>query len=157
MKEKKCLYNGVEYDCKVNKGKVTLFTKNNCKGFSLAKDLLGNDIIGMYSKAVDLNEVEAVYNIVYQVEYCGNYYEVLSLCAENLKSHIVTLVSQNEEIAQKYEFVKHEQFVYYKDIKFDSSTKLKCTKQYVRNSDEFIRSEEISLENYLLNRFKTKQ
>lgn len=157
MKEKKCLYNGVEYDCKVNKGKVTLFTKNNCKGFSLAKDLLGNVIIGMYSKEVEINEVEAVYNILYQVEYSGNYYEVLTLSAENLKSHKVTLVSQNEEIAQKYEFVKHEQFVYYKDIKFDSSTKLKCTKQYVRNSDEFIQSEEISLENYLLNRFKTKQ
>lgn len=156
MKEKKCLYNGVEYDCRVKKEKVTLFTRINSEGFSLSRDLLGNVINGMYSKDVNFNEVEAVYTISYQVEYCGSYYEVLTLCADNLTTHKVTLVTQNEEIAQKYEFIKHEQFVYFKDITFDSSTKLKCTKQYVRNSDKYIQSEEIPVEEYLQTRFNTE-
>lgn len=154
MAEKKCIYKGQEFSCRVKRNEVIIFANKSKDGFSEYKDVLGNVCKGVFSKVINIEETDAIYNVIYKVEYCGHYFEVMSLSKTALETQKIIIVTQNEESARQFDFMKHEQFVFIKEIELREATRLKVIKIPVRqdNNSDCI-EEEYRLSEYLKERY----
>lgn len=141
LTEKRCNYRGKEYSCKIKKGMVNIFSRNEEDGFIPCKDLLGNVIKGCFYKNVKINDVDEIYNLRYVAAYGEREFEILSLNSNVIKTHKLTLVTQDEVLAQKLGFEKREQFLFFKDIDATEKTKIICYIEYLNKEKETDRKE----------------
>ena len=138
----------------MKKNEVTIFTHNNEDGFSEYRDVLGNICQGVFSKIINIKETDAIYNVIYKVEYCDHYFEVMSLSKTALETQKIIIVTQDEESVRKFGFTKHEQFVFIKEIELKETTKLKVIKIPVRqDNDSDCIEEEYRLSEYLKEKY----
>lgn len=82
-------------------------------------DLAGNIHKDIFIKEVDMNDVEIIYEIEYRVVYKGSEYKCLKVNSQTLDTNYITIYTSDSDIAEKYGFVKKEQFVFDKDMFLD--------------------------------------
>ncbi|MCM1494829.1 MAG: hypothetical protein NC089_03420 [Bacteroides sp.] len=139
----------------MKKNEVIVFTYKNKDGFSEYRDVLGNVCKGVFSKIINVEEADAIYNVIYKVEYCGHYFEVMALSKTVLETKKIIIVTQDEESARQFGFTKHEQFVFIKEIELKETTKLKVIKIPVRQDNNLdCREEEYRLSEYLKEKYR---
>jgi len=129
MGERFCKYNGKEYTCKIIKDKITLISYSMDVGFQYFRDILGNICTDMFSKIIDGNGAEMIYEINYKVLYHDEYFVTMGINKIVLDKNSIVLVTSDENVAKKYSFFKHGQFDFLKEVSLNEIEELKVEKR----------------------------
>jgi hypothetical protein len=157
MGERFCRYNSKEYTCKIAKDKITLISCNMNNGFECFKDVLGNICANMFSKTIDINEAEMIYEINFKVLYQDEYFETMGIDKIVLDNERVVLVTPDENLAKKYVFFKHGQFDFLKEVSLDEITELEVEKKPLHQFKDLGSSFEIfDIKEYLRKKYYKK-
>lgn len=113
------VYRNKIYLANIRQSKVRLKTRVEEQGFNELIDLAGNIHKNIFIKEVDMNDVDIIYEIEYRVLYKGREYECLKVNSKTLDLNYITIFTNDSDIANKYGFIKKEQFIYDKDISLD--------------------------------------
>lgn len=149
------VYNNKVYLANVRKSKVRLKTRVAELGFNELVDLPGNIHKDIFIKEVDIDNVDIIYEVDYQVLYKGNKYKCLKVAKENADINYITIYTSDSNIAYQYGFIKKEQFIFDKDVSLDEIDALIEIKKpilkfnYLKESQTKIEQKDIR--NYLIN------
>ena len=113
------IYKNKVYLANVRDLKVRLKTRMIEPGFNELVDLAGNIHKDIFIKEVDINNVDVIYEVDYRVLYKGNEYKCLKVSKNNLDINYITIYTSDSDIAQKYGFIKKEQFIFDKNVFLD--------------------------------------
>ncbi|WP_066494842.1 hypothetical protein [Abyssisolibacter fermentans] len=73
----------------------------------------------LYTKKVDINDIEMAYKLEYKVIYKGTKFDPLSISKHVLDENSIGLFTNNEKEAKEYGFIKKEQFIFEKKVPLD--------------------------------------
>ena len=121
------------YLANIRQSKVRLKTRIKEQGFNELVDLAGNIHKDIFIKEVDINDVDGIYEIEYRVLYKGSEYKCLKVSKETLDINYITIYTSDSTIAEKYGFIKKEQFIYDKDVLLDEIDALVEIKKPILN------------------------
>lgn len=121
------------YLANIRQSKVRLKTRIKEQGFNELVDLAGNIHKDIFIKEVDINDVDRIYEIYYRVLYKGSEYKCLKVSKETLDINYITIYTSDSTIAEKYGFIKKEQFIYDKDVLLDEIDALVEIKKPILN------------------------
>lgn len=113
------IYKKKIYLANVRESKVRLKTRTDELGFNELVDLAGNVHKDIFIKEVDMNNVDIIYEVDYRVLYRGNEYKCLKVAKETVDINYITIFTSDSDIADKYGFIKKEQFIFDKDVSLD--------------------------------------
>ena len=126
-------YKNKIYLANIRQSKVRLKTRVKEQGFNELVDLAGNIHKDIFIKEVDINDVDIIYEIEYSVLYKGSEYKCLKVSKETLDINYMTIYTSNSDIAEKYGFIKKEQFIYDKNVLLDEIDALVEIKKPILN------------------------
>ena len=121
------------YLANIRQSKVRLKTRIKEQGFNELVDLASNIHKDIFIKEVDINDVDRIYEIEYRVLYKGSEYKCLKVSKETLDINYITIYTSDFSIAEKYGFIKKEQFIYDKDVLLDEIDALVEIKKPILN------------------------
>ena len=113
------IYKNKVYLANVRELKIRLKTRIDELGFNELVDLAGNIHKDIFIKEVDINNVDIIYEVDYRVLYKGNEYKCLKVAKETLDINYITIYTSDSDIADHYEFIKKEQFIFDKNVSLD--------------------------------------
>ncbi|QUH30055.1 hypothetical protein [Vallitalea guaymasensis] len=122
MSKNYCLHRNKTYLLNITNNVLEL-TSNDIRdiniGFKEYIDVLGNKHRNILVKKVDMDEIEFAYELKYKVMYKGLEFEPWAIGRFILENNSLSLFTQDTKIANQYNFIKKEQFVFKKDILLD--------------------------------------
>lgn len=157
MGERFCKYNNKEYTYDITRDKITLISYSQDDGFVCYKDILGNICTDMFSKTIDINEAEMIYEINFEVLYQDDYFVTMGIDKMVLDNNSIILVTSDENVAKKYSFFKHGQFDFLKEVSLDEIKELKVEKKPLRQFKDLGSSfEKFEIKEYLSKKYLKK-
>lgn len=120
-----CMYQQKYYELDCDDMTCVIYgdeTDRLTNSFSEYVDVLGNIHGEISYKEVDQNELEDAFEACILMMYQGEMFEVWSI--GKARDNEVILVTNNEVTAKKYDFIKKEQFVFYKSVELVHITKI---------------------------------
>ena len=149
------VYKNKIYLVNIRQSKVRLKTRAAEPGFKELVDLAGNIHNDIFIKEIDINDVDIVYELEYRVLYRGSEYECLKVNSKTLDVNYITISTSDTDIAEKYGFIKKEQFVFDKNILLDEIDALieikKPILKFSNLKEQKIMIERKDIKNYLSN------
>jgi hypothetical protein len=157
MSEIYCIYKGNQYcaDIDIDSSKVEMTSDLDVKGFEPYIDVLGNKHSDIFMKIVKVNEIDLLFSQDYLVKYRNDYFEPFSLTSKALDCKSVLLYTSSEEIAEKMDFSKREQFVFEKSITLDEIEEIRIIKKPILMFKGKETTEEVIKKDSILNWLKT--
>lgn len=73
----------------------------------------------IYTKEIKITDIDLAYELKYKAIFKGSEYECLKVNSETLDVNYITISTSDSDIAEKYGFIKKEQFVFDKNILLD--------------------------------------
>ena len=113
------VYKNKIYLANIRQSKVRLKSRSAEPGFNELVDLAGNIHKDIFIKEVDINDVDIIYEIEYIVLYRGSEYKCLKVNSQTLDVNYITIYTSDSDIAEKYGFIKKEQFIFDKNVFLD--------------------------------------
>ncbi|WP_099354317.1 hypothetical protein [Fredinandcohnia onubensis] len=114
---KYAVYKNKDYSLNIRNNVLRLRSNIKESGFSELVDLAGNKHDDIFIKEVSLEDVELVYELKINAIYQGKEFETNGVDSSTLEKNYILLFSMDYEDVNNYGFVKHEQFVYQKEVK----------------------------------------
>ena len=149
------VYKNKIYLANIRQSKVRLKTRVAEPGFKELVDLAGNIHNDIFIKEIDINDVDIIYELEYRVLYRESEYECLKVNSKTLDANYITISTSDSDIAEKYGFIKKEQFVFDKNILLDEIDALieikKPILKFSNLKEQKIVIERKDIKNYLSN------
>ena len=73
----------------------------------------------IYTKEIEISDIELAYELEYKAIYKGSEYECLKVNSQTLDVNYITISTSDSDIAKKYGFIKKEQFIFDKNVFLD--------------------------------------
>lgn len=73
----------------------------------------------IYTKEIKITDIELAYELKYKAIFKGSEYECLKVNSETLDANYITISTSDSDIAEKYGFIKKEQFIFDKNVFLD--------------------------------------
>lgn len=118
------IYRNNIYLANIRQSKVRLKTRIAEPGFKELVDLAGNIHNDIFIKEVEINDVDIIYEQEYSVLYRGSEYECLKVNSQTLDRNYITISTNDSDLAEKYGFIKKEQFIFDKNVILDEIDEL---------------------------------
>ena len=116
------IHNNKIYKLNISEDNIEIFTKSKDKvnsSFKEVKIQQGFLSSTIYTKEINITDIELAYELRYKVVYKGNEYDCLKIDSETLDINYITIYTSDFEIAEKFGFIKKEQFIYDKNVPLD--------------------------------------
>ena len=114
------IYKQMKYDAELRLGKdVTLYSCVKEEGFENYVDPWGRESDTFFSKKVDIHELNYLYRIVYEIQYKGHFFDVISYMNRKLidKDHFVLNAGiEKYPLIEKLGFEVYDKGQWWKEI-----------------------------------------
>ncbi|MDR4887685.1 hypothetical protein RGU12_09015 [Fredinandcohnia sp. QZ13] len=115
-----CIYKGIVYEVTINGDLLNLTSYDvndkQTNGFKEYVDVLGRPHKDIFEKDIAISDVDLVYLKKINAIYKGKEFETYGINSSTLENNYILLFSKNYEDVNNYGFIKHEQFVYQKEV-----------------------------------------
>jgi len=99
--------------------------------------LINGDVSVSKLKEVEIEDVEVIYKEVVTLCYLGIYFELfIPITSVSVEDNKYVLFTSSEEIAQKFDFEKKEQFVFAKEICKEQIDSIKITRKPIKEFEK---------------------
>lgn len=113
------IYQNKNYPVNIREQVLHIISKYKNNGFQELNDIAGNKHDDIFIKEVTLDDVELVYELKINAVYNGREFETNGVDSSTLEKNYILLFSMDYEDVNNYGFIKHEQFVYQKEVKLE--------------------------------------
>ena len=110
------------YKLSISEDNLEIFTKSAEKvdsSFKEVKIQQGFFLSIIYTKEIKISDIELAYELRYKVIFKGMEYDCLKVDSETLDLNYITIYTSDSDIAEKYGFIKKEQFIFDKNVSLD--------------------------------------
>lgn len=155
MSETYCIYRNKRYLAEVKNSKIEITSNHRYEGFIEYVDVIGRTHDDLFIRKLDIDEVDVIYKEDVLIKYQDNYFELFAdkIYKNNILDNSYMIWTNSEQLAQKYVFIKKEQFVFIKYITREEIEAVKIVKKPILVFKEKEPSEEIlegdDLDNWL--------
>ena len=94
-------------------------SKDINNGFQEYIDVTGKKHNNIFTKEVSIDDIEFAYELEFKVVYTGIEFEPWAIRKFILENYQLSLFTDSPTVAEQYEFIKQEQFVFKKEIPLD--------------------------------------
>lgn len=138
MKERYCIYKEKLFkNVEIREGKIELVSPIYQEGFSNYVDVIGRVHSDLFIKTVELAEVDSIYDEIINICYKGIYFDLfVPITPISVEDNKYVLFTSSEEIAQKFDFEKKEQFVFAKEICKEQIDSIKITQKPIKEFEK---------------------
>ena len=150
------IHNKNIYKLNISEDSLEIFTKSINKvdsSFKEVKIQQGFFLSNIYTKEIKITDIELAYELKYKVIFKGIEYDCLKVDSETLDINYITIYTSDSDIAEKYGFIKKEQFIYDKNVLLDEIDALVEIKKPILNfsnlKEQKIIIDQKNLRNYL--------
>jgi len=116
------IYNKNIYKLNILKNSFEIYSESKDKVDSSFKEIKiqqGFFSKSIYSKEIKITDIELAYELKYKVIFKGSEYECLKVNSQTLDVNYITIYTSDSDIAEKYGFIKKEQFIFDKNVFLD--------------------------------------
>ena len=115
------IYKQKKYDAELRLGKdVTLYSYVKEEGFENHVDPWGRESDNFFSKKMDIHELDYLYRIVYEIQYKGHFFDVMSVMKRKLIDKDLFVLNAGIEkysLIEKLGFEVYDKGQWWKDIR----------------------------------------
>ncbi|THE10568.1 hypothetical protein E1I69_18350 [Bacillus timonensis] len=115
-----CIYKGKVYKVTINGDLLNLTSYDvndkQTNGFKDYVDVLGRHHMDIFIKELAISDADLVYRKTVYAIYKGKEFETYGVDSSTLEKNYILLFSMDYEDVYDYGFLKHEQFVYQKEV-----------------------------------------
>ncbi len=140
-----CQYNDLRYKIKKRDRDYIIIYRLRKEGFINYIDILGNEHFDLYMKRVKANEVDIIYKEDVFIKFKDVYFQLFAnkILKEDVLDNSYMIWTASDQIAQKYNFEKKEQFVFTKYITRNEIEAIKIIKKPILEFKDRVTLEEI--------------
>ncbi|RFB15384.1 hypothetical protein DZB84_13355 [Bacillus sp. HNG] len=115
-----CIYKNKVYKVSINGDRLNLISYDEndklTNGFKEYVDVIGRNHTDIFEKNIAITKVDYVYRQTVNAIYKGKEFETYGIDSSTLEKKYILLFSMDYEDVNDYGFIKHEQFVYQKEV-----------------------------------------